>query len=382
MTAAEAVGAVLAMESAPRGVVAGVVTDAGRDIAAGGLADLAGTAMTTETAFDIASVSKVAATTTAILRLVSRGELGFDDPVERFVRGTACAAGTTVRHLLQHRAGLWEWQPLYLDREHTIDPAAAVDAIPLRYGLDGGRHYSDLGFMLLGRIIAAVTGAPLDAAVRELVTAPLGLDRTGYGPFAPPVASSAVGDAAERRMVVTGEPYPILTTAREFAWRDDEIAGVVNDGNCFHALGGVAGHAGLFSTAGDLLTLGAVLAAPERHPELWDPDAVAELFRDGPDPGQALGWRSDAIAVAGERTRLLWHPGYTGCALGLLPGTGTAVVLLSTRLFAAEPAPTEALWRTALPALVPDDSDPDDNDPDDNDPDDNDPDDNEGTRTP
>jgi CubicO group peptidase (beta-lactamase class C family) len=352
MTASAAVAAVLASASAPPGVVAGVVTDAGRDIAAGGLADLAGTPVTPATAFDIASVSKVVATTTAILRLVSRNELGFDDPVDRFIRGTACAPQATVRHLLQHRAGLWEWQPLYLDREHAGDPAAVADAIPLRYGLDEGRHYSDLGFMLLGRIVAAVTGLPLDTAVRELVTAPLGLDRTGYGPVSRPVASSAVGDAAERRMVATGEPYPILTTVRDFAWRDDEITGAVNDGNCFHALGGVSGHAGLFSTADDLLTLGAALAAPERHPELWDPDVVAELFRDGPDAGQALGWRSDTVAVAGRPTRMLWHPGYTGCALGLLPSAGTAAVLLTNRLLAPTPAPTDRLWRTALPALL------------------------------
>lgn len=352
MSADAAVSAVLAARSAPRGVVAGVITDAGRDVAARGLADLAGTPVTTESAFDIASVSKVAATTTAILRLVSDRELGFDDPVDRFVRGTTCAPGTTVRHLLQHRAGLWEWQPLYLDREHAGDSEAAIDAIPRRYALDAGRHYSDLGFMLLGRIVAAITGRALDAAVRELVTAPLGLDRTGYGPAAPPVASSSIGDAAERRMVATGVPYPILTTARDFAWRDDEITGVVNDGNCFHALGGVSGHAGIFSTADDLLTLGAALASPEKHPELWHPDAVAELFRDGPDPGQALGWRSDAATVAGRDTRMLWHPGYTGCALGVIPGSGIAAVLLSNRLFAPEPAPTEALWRTALPALL------------------------------
>ncbi|MEU4014540.1 serine hydrolase domain-containing protein [Microbacterium sp. NPDC028030] len=353
-SAVAAVAAVLASASAPRGAVAGTVTTAGRVLAAGGFADLARTPMTTATAFDIASVSKVAATTTAILRLVSRGDLDFDDPVERFLPGTACAPGTTVRHLLQHRAGLWEWQPLYLDREH-LDPADAIDAIPLRYGLDEGRHYSDLGFMLLGRIVAVVTGTPLDAAVRELVTAPLGLARTGYGPAAPPVASSGIGDAAERRMVATGEPYPILTADRDYAWREGEVTGSVNDGNCFHALGGVSGHAGLFSTADDLLTLGAALAAPETHPELWRSEVVAELFRDGPDAGQALGWRSDSVDVAGRQTRMLWHPGYTGCALGIVEGTGTAAVLLTNRLFAPEPAPTETLWRTALPALVGDD---------------------------
>lgn len=353
MSAVEAVAAVLAGASSPRGAVAGVVTDEGCDIAAGGLADLAETPMTIETAFDIASVSKVAATTTAILRLVSQGGLGLDDLVDRYVPGTVCAPETTVRHLLQHRAGLWEWQPLYLD-SGPADASSAADALPLRYGLDEGRHYSDLGFMLLGRIISVATGLPLDEAVRELVTAPLGLDRTGYGPVEAPVASSAIGDVAERRMVATGEPYPILATTRHFAWRADEITGVANDGNCFHALGGVAGHAGLFSTAADLLTLGAALAAPDRHPGLWRPDAVAEMFRDGPDAGQALGWRSETVTVADRPTRMLWHPGYTGCAFGLLPGTGTAVVLLSNRLFASEPAPTEALWRTALPALLDD----------------------------
>lgn len=351
MSAAEAIAAVLAGPTAPRGAVAGVATRMGRDTAAGGLADLAGTPVTTDTAFDLASVTKVAATTTAILRLVSRGDLRFDDPVDRFVPGTACAPGTTVRHLLLHRAGLWEWQPLYLDG--TNDGAAAADTLPLRYGVDEGRHYSDLGFLILGRIIAAATGLPLDAAVRELVTGPLGLTRTGYGPVSGRVASSAGnGDAAERRMVATGTPYPILTSRRHFPWREGEITGVANDGNCFHALHGVSGHAGLFGTVDELLTLGVALAAPESHPELWDPALVTELFRDGPDPGQALGWRSDTVTADGRSTRVLWHPGYTGCALGVVPATGTAVVLLANRLFADEIAPTETLWRAALPALL------------------------------
>ncbi|MBS0023799.1 serine hydrolase domain-containing protein [Microbacterium paraoxydans] len=351
MSAAQAVAAVLSGTTAPRAVAAGVATRDGRDVAVGGLADLAGTPVTRDTAFDLASVSKVAATTTAVLRLVSTGDLRVDDSVDRYLPGTACAPGTTVRHLLLHRAGLWEWQPLYLDPTHA-DAAATVDALPLRYGLDEGRHYSDLGFILLGRLIAQVTGLPLDAAVRELVTAPLGLDHTGYGPVGAPVASSGIGDAAERRMVATGEPYPILTSRRHFPWREHEIAGAVNDGNCFHALGGVSGHAGLFGTVDDLLTLGSALADAEQHADLWPPDAVADVFRDGPDPGQALGWRSDTVALAGQPTRMLWHPGYTGCALGLFPGTGTAAVLLSTRLLAAEVAPTDTLWRAALPALL------------------------------
>jgi CubicO group peptidase (beta-lactamase class C family) len=359
MSATHAVEALLSAGSAaPAGAVVGILTPEGRDVAAGGRADAAGTAVTVDTVFDVASVTKVAATTTALLALVSRGEVDFDDPVARYLPGSPCAPGTSLRHLLQHRAGLWEWHPLYLA---PGDPAAAIDALPLRYPLDEGRHYSDLGFMLLGRVVSVVADAPLDAAVRALVTAPLGLQRTGYGPVSAPVAASALGDAAERRMVATGEPYPVLapssSRSRDFAWRDGEIAGVANDGNCFHAFGGVAGHAGLFSTADDLLTLGAALAAPDEHADLWHPDAVADLFRDGPDAGQALGWRSRTVALDGREERMLWHPGFTGCALGILPEAGTAVVLLSNRLLAAEPATaapltTEALWLTALPELL------------------------------
>lgn len=349
MSAHDAVAAVLEGTSTPTGAVAGIAWANRRDTAAGGFADTNDTAMTATTAFDIASVTKVAATTTALLRLASLGDLRFDDPVARYLPHTGCAAGTTLRHLLHHRAGLWEWQPLYLSAR---SPQEQIDALPLRYPLGQGRHYSDIGFMLLGRIIATVADSPLDEAVRELVTAPLGLEHTGYGPVSGPVASSALGDAAERRMVTTGEPYPLLTEERDFAWREHEITGTVNDGNCFHAFGGVSGHAGLFSTVDDLLTLGTALASADQHADLWHPDAVSDLFRDGPDSGQALGWRSDRVSVDGRGQRMLWHPGFTGCALGILPDAHIAVVLLSNRLLATSPATTDTLWRAALPALL------------------------------
>lgn len=353
MSAQEALAAIFREDSAPLGAVAGIARDGRQDIAAAGESHSDGTPMTISTAFDVASVTKVAATSTALLRLVTLGALHFDDPVVRYLPRSGCAEGATIRHLLQHRAGLWEWQPLYLDDR---EPWQQIDTLPLRYRLGEGRHYSDLGFMLLGRIVCAVAGATLDEAVRELVCDPLGLTRTGYGTVDGPVASSAFGDAAERRMVETGEPYPILahrsqnTEPRGFAWREDEISGVVNDGNCFHALGGVSGHAGLFSTAADLLRLGSALATDRGDQCL--PDARADMFRDGPDSGQALGWRSDHVRVDGREHRMLWHPGFTGCALGVIPETGTAVVLLSNRLMASAPMTTDALWRIAIPALL------------------------------
>lgn len=349
MSAASALAAVLAHPAAPLGAVVGVDSSAGRDVAVGGSATLDGVAVTRDTSFDLASVTKVVGTTTAVLRLVHLGLLRLDDPVSLFVPDSPCAPGTTVRHLLLHRAGLWEWQPLYFA---DTDPFATIAGLPPRYALDAGRHYSDLGFQLLGHVIAHAAAAPLDQAIRALVTEPLGLARTAFGPADAPVASSALGDAAEQQMTRTGVPYPILIEDPGFAWRDSEITGVANDGNCFHAFGGIAGHAGLFSTVDDLLALGSALAAPEENAELWHPDLVTEFFRDGPDEGQAVGWRSENVVIDGREERMLWHPGFTGCALGIVPALRTTAVVLSNRLLAPEPVPTQTLWHTALPELL------------------------------
>jgi len=164
MSAQEALDAIFREDAAPLGAVIGIARDGHQDIAAGGASASDGAPMTTATAFDVASVTKVAATSSALLRLVTLGALGFDDPVARYLPQSALPAGTSIRHLLQHRAGLWEWQPLYLAQRN---PWEQIDTLPLRYRLGEGRNYSDLGFMLLGRIVSAAAGAPLDQAVRE-----------------------------------------------------------------------------------------------------------------------------------------------------------------------------------------------------------------------
>lgn len=321
------------------------------DIAAAGTRDLAGAPVTVDTIFDLASVSKVAGTTSALHRLAHLGELLFEDSVHRYLDTSPCAPTTTVRDLLTHRAGLWEWQPLYF----APDPMHALDVLPLRYAPGRARRYSDLGFMLLGRVVEAVTGASLGEATRELVHSPLAMAHTAYGPVSEPAAASSLGDRFERCMVATGEPYPILLEEPDdFAWREAEIVGQANDGNCFHAFRGVSGHAGLFSTAADLLALGASLASSHLPDDgLWGAGTSAEVFSDGPDAGQALGWGSLDVVVKGEPRRMLWHPGFTGCALGFVPGEDLAVVLLSNRLLAQTPIPVTDLWAKAL-AGVPD----------------------------
>ena len=192
---------------------------------------------------------------------------------------------------------------------------------------------------------------PLDRAVAELVTGPVGLSETGYGPVTGDVAASAMGDGIEQEMIRTGVPYPVLYPRGDVAWRSYELVGEVNDGNCYRAFGGVSGHAGIFSTAADLLKLGRSLASGGERDDLWRPDITSQIFAEGPDAGQALGWRTMPVQLGGERRRMVWHPGFTGAGIGLVPGTGVAITLLSNRLMSAEPLPTALLWATALETL-------------------------------
>lgn len=305
--------------------------------------------MTAGTSHDLASITKILATTTSLIRLVSCGELGLDDPVADFLPGFSGGGkeGVTVRMLLQHRGGLWEWQPLYLATGGKAEALRYIERLPLRYSPDSGRHYSDLGFMLLGRIIETVTGLDLHTAVRQLVISPMGLADTRYAyPASTEVAASAFGDAAERAMVDTGSPYPVLAADQPFnGWRDGQIRGLVNDGNAFHVFGGVSGHAGLFATLGDLLAFATFLADYRDHEELWKPKVVEQFLAAGPDAGQSLGFRRYDFESGGATTVMYGHPGFVGCVVGFAPAAGVALALCSNRLLSqGPPVPTDELW--------------------------------------
>jgi len=295
---------------------------------------LGGAPVGPSTRFDLASVTKVT-TTLAVMRL----RLDLDRPVRSVLPSFAGGAkdSVTPRDLLLHRAGLWEWWPLYADASDGPavlgDPGAAVAraaALPLRYRPDSGRHYSDLGFQLLGAIVAAVHGTDLRTAVADLVTGPLGLRRTGYGPVGgPDVAVTSYGDAWERRMIATGSPYPVAVRGVPVS-RRHWLAGEVNDGNAHHAFGGVAGHAGLFGTAEETARLGSVMLG--EHPD-WPPPVVAAFSASGPDPSQALGWRRSSITTAsGAAVTVLGHPGFTGTEVSVAPSLGLSWALLTNRL--------------------------------------------------
>lgn len=194
--------------------------------------------MRPDTIFDLASVSKLF-TTIVVMQQVERGRVDLDAPVARYVPEFAAGgkATVTVRMLLTHTSGLPAFVPLWSRYPTPAERFAAALATPLAPGAEPGTRYvySDLGLIALGVLVERVTGRPLAALVADGVTAPLGMTDTGYNP----------GPQRRSRIAATEyQPY----AGRGMVW------GEVHDENAW-SLGGVAGHAGVFSTAADLAVL-------------------------------------------------------------------------------------------------------------------------------
>jgi DNA-binding GntR family transcriptional regulator/CubicO group peptidase (beta-lactamase class C family)/GNAT superfamily N-acetyltransferase len=263
-----------------------------------------------DTIYDLASLTKVVSTVTLSMSLAERGAWALDDPAVLWLPGFPNAA-ITLRRLLTHTSGLPAHRELYrLDggkpaiREAVYSEAAV--AVP------GPVLYSDLGYMLLGWAIADRVGAPIDRAFAESVAAPLGLERARFRP-----------PKRERLLIAATELDGDQRLEPGLVW------GEVHDGNAW-ALGGVAGHAGLFAPAADLGRFASALLDPERHPVL-SAGSIAEMasYQAGGSPDtRALGWQLDATEWGSWPESTYWHTGFTGTSLLVAPDLGCAVVLL------------------------------------------------------
>lgn len=314
----------------------GAVIAIGDEYGVAGEAQRDAVAMSADVRTDAGSVTKILGTTATLMALVDVGELTVDDPVRR-------GHPATVADLLEHRAGLWEWWPLYL----TATGSDAVDLIgrlPLRYPPGEARHYSDLGLILLGDLIERVTGRPLEEAVTALALRPFGLTATSFRTPRPggPVAASSYGDRIEQTMIATGDPYPVAGDVADFPrWRRHVLVGEVNDGNAFHAFGGAAGHAGLFTTAADLIRFARGMLRSLAGDGPVSTATARRFVTPGADPMQALGFRRWGDVIG--------HTGFPGVAVGFDPGRDLAVAMITNRLHAdGPPAATEQMWTTVL----------------------------------
>lgn len=291
--------------------------------------------MHTSTLFDLASVTKVMATTMAVMMLTSEGRIDVDAPVYTYLpdfRG-AHLDSITVRHLLTHSAGLVQWQPLYYHASNERETYDVIRQMPLQWGVGEGRHYSDLGFMLLGYIVEHVTRQPLDRFVHDSLYARLGLRSTTYLPKRHgfrDFAATEQGNGYERHMVYDstfGYRYRGDPTAWN-GWREYVLDGETDDGNAWYANNGVAGHAGLFSTAADLhVLIDLLLAHGSYHGRQYIRPDVVDRFLTRDRYQNFLGWMSPNGLPDGSFS----HTGFTGTYVLGVPKYGLSIVLLTNR---------------------------------------------------
>ncbi|MEU6095319.1 serine hydrolase domain-containing protein [Streptomyces sp. NPDC047079] len=263
--------------------------------------------MTVHTPFDLASLTKLF-TAVAAMQQLERGTLGIDARVANYLPDFHAAAegGITVRQLLTHTSGLRPELPLYDCPSDAARLALLRAEVPV--GPPGTYRYSDLNLLLLQHVLERITGRTLGVLVHECVTRPLGMAATGFGP-----CPDAAATEDQRR--------PWAKADRGM------LRGVVHDENAW-ALGGVAGHAGLFSTARDLAVFCRTLLSGGAYgrARILGPDFV-ELMLTPPGLGLAVDqpWFMGALAGRGAAG----HTGFTGTSLVLDPATDTFLVLLA-----------------------------------------------------
>lgn len=316
---------------------------------------------TVDTIFDMASITKVEATTAAVMRLVDEGRLDLDSRLDDHLPEFDDEKGAiTVRQLITHRSGLWEWQPTYLHGRNQEEVLEFLTELDLRYETGSQRRYSDIGFMLLGVIVERVSGQPLDEYVSEHVHGPLGMADTSFVPdpsLRDRIAATSLGNSYEYNMIATGSPYPIvgdLDPADFTDWRDYTLVGEVNDGNAWYGWEGVAGHAGLFSTARDLAIYGQTMVngGGYGNAELASRATVEEFLSPQHDAGQVLGFWSNRLSFA-DLPGGYGHNGFTGTEFLFDPERELVVVLLTNRLHPDRgPASITAVWQEVVRAAV------------------------------
>lgn len=285
--------------------------------------------VTLTTRYDIASLTKVF-TATAVLQLYDAGAIMLDRPAADYLPGLQ-ARGVTVRHLLTHTSGL-VLQLSALRAVGADELRAAVYATNPTYSPGTHVAYTNINSMLLGDIVAAVSDQPLDQALRTLLLEPLGLEATGFCPDLSVHTNTA-------------------PTEWDTEWRGTLVQGVVHDESTF-ALGGVAGHAGLFSTATDLwrfaqMWLDQGVMQQRRFLRaatvaLATRDHTRELAQAAGGTAQAgeealrcgLGWMLERPTFMGQAPADTYgHTGFTGPALAIVPSERLIVVVLSNRTY-------------------------------------------------
>jgi CubicO group peptidase (beta-lactamase class C family) len=286
----------------------------------------------TRALFDVASLTKVVATTTAIMQVIDNGLVALDDPVARYLRrfGEDERKDITIRQLLTHTAGFpgpYEFFRFCATRNALIE---AIYSVALTCEPGTARLYDDIGFILLALIVEQVMGESFDQYCAQHIFKPLRMADTLFRP------------QAFKGQIIPTEIDPE---------RGGLLRGIVHDENAY-VLGGVAGHAGLFSTAADFVRFARMMLRANDQTTVLSEASIQRVrereWRDG-EGEYGLGW--DKIrplymgALADEET--IGHTGFTGTSLVISPSRGLAIILLSNRIYPkrSDPAPIHAVRR-------------------------------------
>lgn len=305
---------------------------------------------TLETIYDLASLTKPLVTALLIVRFVERGLLDLNAPVAGYLDEFA-DAGTreiTLLELLTHTSGLPNWRPLYLEAQTREDVPAAIARILIEQDTAclPDVIYSDLTYVLLGFVLERVSGERLDRLAEREIFSPLGLKRTAFNPprdWLREIAATEMGQDFEcanaaatlRYSIVSSHPHAVSPSPLSHQWRRDVIRGEVHDGNA-NFMGGVAGHAGLFSTAREVFRIANQCLAGSK---LLKPESL-HLFRDNLTPNcstsRSIAWilaeTKDCSAGPALPRTAFGHSGFTGTSIWVDPAKQRVFVLLTNRV--------------------------------------------------
>ena len=300
--------------------------------------------MRLDTVFDLSSLTKPLATTVAVMLMTRDGKLRLDDRVTRFFHnfGVHGKGYVTFRQLLAHCSGLAAWRPFHqqvaeVERAGKVNFMAShgakefvyeqIHREKLEYPVATQTLYSDLNFMLLGEAVERVAGVPLNRFCRERIFRPLGIRATDF------IDISLV---RSRRL----EPVAEMFAPTSFcAFRKRLLVGEVDDENAY-AMGGVAGHAGLFAPVGDVDRIARELLACYAGRSEWLPQKVVREFwtRDTTVNGStwALGWDTPSVQYSSSGRHFsptaVGHLGFTGTSIWIEPERAISISLLTNRV--------------------------------------------------
>ncbi|MGB5037418.1 MAG: serine hydrolase domain-containing protein [Blastocatellia bacterium] len=311
-------------------------------------------AATAETIFDLASLTKPLATALLFLLALERDYVALDQAVAsvlpEFDREDKRAI--TFRQLLTHTSGLPRWVPLYAVAEAPSRAIGAIADLPLAYPAGSRVVYSDPNYIALGFALERIGNATLDALFESEIAGPLDLNSMGYRPdgsFLPRIAASETGNEYERALA--GEEAQGYD-----GWRTGTIWGTVHDGNA-HFLRGVAGHAGLFGTAGEAARVAEQFLPGSR---LLVRDESFALVRTNLTPGleehRSVGWMlassPDCSAGPAMPDDAFGHTGFTGTSIWVDPHAMRVVALMTNRTHPVYGSPPMTEIRRAVNTLA------------------------------